>query len=154
MGFLDFLKKVGGGIMSGIGKVAGIVGKIAPVVSGIAGAIPTPFTQGLAQAANVVGGVANGINGAGGNVGQTIQNVAGAVQGTPIGGVANQVAGVANAVQGAVGGLPAGAPVMQHYKFFFPHKGPTVEGHRVLHQIATNASVEKLKKSSHLLMTI
>jgi Ni,Fe-hydrogenase III small subunit len=44
MGFLDFLKGIGGGIMSGLGKVAGIVGKIAPVVSTIAGAIPKPFT--------------------------------------------------------------------------------------------------------------
>jgi phage-related protein len=122
MGFLDFLKGIGGKVMSGLGKVAGIVGKIAPVVSGIAGAIPTPFTQGIAAAANAVGGVANGITSAGGNFGQTVNNVAGALQGTPVGGVANQVAGVVNRMGQAVSqygqpyqqtfGQPPGAPVM------------------------------------------
>jgi phage-related protein len=115
MGFLDFLKGIGGGIMSGIGKVAGIVGKIAPVVSKVAGMIPTPFTQGIANVANVVGGVANGITGANGDMGQAVQNVAGALQGTPAGGVANTVANVAGAL-GAGGGAPApptaGQPIM------------------------------------------
>jgi hypothetical protein len=98
MGFLDFLKTVGGGIMSGIGKVAGVVGKIAPVVSKIAGAIPTPFTQGIASAANAVGGVANVLNGGG------LQGVA---QGTPVAGVVNQAQGIAQAVA-----PPPGTPVM------------------------------------------
>jgi hypothetical protein len=111
MGFLNFLKGIGGGIMSGLSKVAGFAGKIAPIVSGIAGAIPTPFTQGLAQAANVVGGVANAVGGS-----NPVQGVAGALQGTPLAGAANQVAGVVNqaqnigqAVQNAI---PAGVPVM------------------------------------------
>jgi Ni,Fe-hydrogenase III small subunit len=44
MGFLDFLKGIGKGVMSGVGKVAGLVSKIAPVVSKVAGMIPTPLT--------------------------------------------------------------------------------------------------------------
>jgi phage-related protein len=63
MGFMDFLKGIGSFVKSGIQKVAGVVGKFAPLVSGIAGAIPLPFTQGIAQAANLVGGVANAANG-------------------------------------------------------------------------------------------
>jgi hypothetical protein len=59
MGFLDFFrqggKPGGGGFMSGLSKVAGFIGKIAPFVSRIASSIPTPFTQGLAKVANVVG---------------------------------------------------------------------------------------------------
>jgi hypothetical protein len=61
MGFLDFLKGIGGGIMSGIQKAAGLVGKIAPMVSQVAGMIPTPFSQGIAAAANLAGGLANQI---------------------------------------------------------------------------------------------
>jgi phage-related protein len=63
MGFLDFLKGIGSFVKSGIQKVAGFVGKIAPVVQGIAGAIPTPLTQGIASAAGAVNGIANGVNG-------------------------------------------------------------------------------------------
>jgi phage-related protein len=63
MGFLDFLKGIGNFVKSGIQKVAGFVGKVAPVVQGVAGMIPTPLTQGIAQAANLVGGVANAANG-------------------------------------------------------------------------------------------
>jgi hypothetical protein len=63
MGFLDFLKGIGHFITSGIQKVAGFAGKVAPVVSSIAGMIPTPLTQGIATAANLVGGVANAVNG-------------------------------------------------------------------------------------------
>jgi hypothetical protein len=62
MGFMDFLKGIGNFVSSGIQKVAGVVGKVAPMVSGIAGMIPTPFTQGIAQAANMAGGIANAIN--------------------------------------------------------------------------------------------
>jgi phage-related protein len=110
MGFLDFLKGIGGFVKSGLGKVAGLVNKFAPIVSGIASAIPTPFTQGIAQAANLAGGIANGLSSANGNFGQMATNVAGALQNTPAGGVANKVAGVVNAVQGQF--QPAGAPVM------------------------------------------
>jgi hypothetical protein len=61
MGFLDFLKGIGGGILSGVQKAAGLVGKIAPMVSQVAGMIPTPFSQGIASMANLVGGVANAV---------------------------------------------------------------------------------------------
>jgi hypothetical protein len=111
MGFLDFLKGIGNFAKSAVGKVAGLASKIAPVVSGLAGAIPLPMTQGIAQAANVVGGVANAVQGGGG-----ANAVAGALQGTPAGGIANQVAGVANTAQGIgqaiQGAVPAGTPVM------------------------------------------
>jgi hypothetical protein len=63
MGFLDFLKGIGSFVKSGIQKVAGFVGKVAPVVQGIAGMIPTPLTQGIASAAGAVNGIANGVNG-------------------------------------------------------------------------------------------
>jgi hypothetical protein len=63
MGFLDFLKGIGNFVKSGIQKVAGFVGKVAPVVSGIAGMIPTPMSQGIAAAANLAGSIANGVNG-------------------------------------------------------------------------------------------
>jgi hypothetical protein len=63
MGFLDFLKGIGNFVKSGIQKVAGFVGKVAPVVSKITGMIPLPFTQGIAGMANLVGQVANTVNG-------------------------------------------------------------------------------------------
>jgi hypothetical protein len=63
MGFLDFLKGIGNFVSSGIQKVAGVVGKVAPVVSNIAGMIPLPFAQGIAQAANLAGSIANAVNG-------------------------------------------------------------------------------------------
>jgi hypothetical protein len=63
MGFLDFLKGIGSFVTSGIQKVAGVVNKVAPIVSGIAGMIPTPFSQGIAQAANLVGNAAGAVNG-------------------------------------------------------------------------------------------
>jgi hypothetical protein len=63
MGFLDFLKGIGNFVKSGVQRVAGWVGKLAPVVSKVAGLIPTPLTQGIAQAANLAGGVAGAING-------------------------------------------------------------------------------------------
>jgi hypothetical protein len=115
MGFLDFLKGVGNFVKSGIGKVAGIVSKFAPIVSGIAGAIPTPLTQGIAQAANLVGQVAS--SPPSGNIGDMANSAAGALQGTALGGVANQVAGAVNTGQNVVqavqqGFRPQGAPVM------------------------------------------
>jgi hypothetical protein len=63
MGFLDFLKGIGNFVKSGISKVAGFVGKLAPVVSKVAGMIPLPQAQGIAMAANLAGQVANGVNG-------------------------------------------------------------------------------------------
>jgi hypothetical protein len=57
MGFLDFMKNLGGGILSGIGKAANFVSKYAsPILS----MIPTPLTQGIAQAANLISGATNG----------------------------------------------------------------------------------------------
>jgi hypothetical protein len=73
MGFLDFLKGVGSFVKSGIQKVAGFVGKLAPVVSKVAGLIPLPQAQGIATAANLVGGVANAVNGADPNASQAAQ---------------------------------------------------------------------------------
>jgi hypothetical protein len=61
MGFLDFLKGIGHFIKSGIQKVAGFVGHLAPVVSKVAGLIPLPQAQGIAAAANAVGQVANAV---------------------------------------------------------------------------------------------
>jgi hypothetical protein len=65
MGFLSFMGKLGKGIVSGISKVAGIVGKIAPIVSKVAGIIPNPIAQGISSAAGMVGGIANGVTGVG-----------------------------------------------------------------------------------------
>jgi hypothetical protein len=71
MGFLDFLKGIGNFVKSGIQKVAGFVGKIAPVVSKVAGIIPLTQTQGIAAAANMVGQVANTLNGTDPSAAQT-----------------------------------------------------------------------------------
>jgi hypothetical protein len=60
---MDFMKGIGNFLQSGIQKVAGFVGKLAPAVQTIAGVIPTPLTQGIAQAANLAGTVANAVNG-------------------------------------------------------------------------------------------
>jgi hypothetical protein len=57
MGFLDFMKNLGGGILSGIGKAANFVSKYAsPILS----MIPSPLTQGIAQAANLISGATQG----------------------------------------------------------------------------------------------
>jgi phage-related protein len=108
MGFLSFLKGIGGGIMSGIGKVAGIVKKVAPIVQGIAGAIPTPLTQGIANAAGAVGSVANAVAPAMQN-GDYVGALTGGLNAAGATGAAQTVQNVANAVQG---GPPAGAPVI------------------------------------------
>lgn len=61
MGFFSFLGKIGKGIMTGIQKAAGFVSRIAPVVAKVAGVIPTPLTQGIAQVANLANGVSSAI---------------------------------------------------------------------------------------------
>jgi hypothetical protein len=91
---MGFLGSLWNGIKSGIGKVAGIVSKVAPVVSNIAGMIPGGgFISGIANAA---GGIANAINGGGG-----VQGIANALQGTPLGGVANTVARTSTSTAGS-----------------------------------------------------
>jgi hypothetical protein len=57
MGFLDVLKGIGGGILSGIGKAANFVTKYA---SPILNLIPNPITQGISQAANLISGMTGG----------------------------------------------------------------------------------------------
>jgi phage-related protein len=104
MGFLNFLKGLGGGIMSGIGKVAGIVQKVAPVIQGIAGAIPTPLTQGIANAAGAVGNVANAVSPALQN-GDVVGAVTGGLNAAGQTGAAQTVQNVANAI-GGQGGAP------------------------------------------------
>jgi hypothetical protein len=100
MGFLDFLKGIGKGVLSGIQKVAGFVGKIAPAVGHVAGLIPTPLTQGIAAAANLVGGAANAAN-------TGAEAAAAAANGTP----PPAQGGVAQAP--VLGGAPAPqAPIM------------------------------------------
>jgi hypothetical protein len=63
MGFLSFLGKIGKGIIGGIGKLAGFVGKIAPIVSTVAGLIPHPIAQGISKVAAVASPIAEGIGG-------------------------------------------------------------------------------------------
>jgi hypothetical protein len=57
MGIADIFGKVA----SGIQKAAGYVNKFAPVISTIAGAIPTPATQGIAQIANAAQGLSSAV---------------------------------------------------------------------------------------------
>jgi hypothetical protein len=106
MGFLSFLGKVGSFLKSGIGKVAGLVGKIAPTVSSIAGMIPHPLAQGIASAANMAGTIVNGVSGAGTD--SLTGQVVGGLNAAGLGNAANTVQQVSNGVQ-QIGGAVQGA---------------------------------------------
>jgi hypothetical protein len=102
MGILD---KIGGWLKSGITKVAGFVGKVAPIVQQVAGFLPSGIGQTISKVAGIAGNVGNAITGGGG-----AQGVADQFQGTSLGPIANKVANVYGAVQGALGGGQAQAP--------------------------------------------
>jgi hypothetical protein len=87
MGFMDFLGSIG----SGISKAAGFISKnLSPILS----MIPTPLTQGIAAAANLISG----------NTGQQAQQ--------PAGGAPEPAPGAA-ATQPTPGGGAAAAPQPQ-----------------------------------------
>jgi hypothetical protein len=114
MGFLDFLKDVGKGIVSGIQKAANVVTKLAPAVSSVASMIPSPKAQGIAQAANLAGAIGSGLNSTGSN--NLIDMIGGAA--TTVLPIAAQQYG--SQLSPLLGGLPLGtstapahaAPVM------------------------------------------
>jgi hypothetical protein len=109
MGFLSFLGGIGKAITGGLGKVAGLVSKVAPIVSGIASAIPIPQAQGIAQIANLAGGAANAIQGGnvgGGDMVGTVQQGLNAVGQGQLANTVGNVAQVANNVAAAIPGVP------------------------------------------------
>jgi phage-related protein len=95
---MGFFQKLWAGIKTGVSKVAGFIGKIAPIVSQVAQFIPKygPAISGIASA---VGGVANAITGGGGT-----QAVSDAAQGTPLQKVVDTATNVYRVVDGAIGG--------------------------------------------------
>jgi hypothetical protein len=80
MGIADIFGKVA----SGIQKAAGYVNKFAPVISTIAGSIPTPATQGIAQIANAAQGLSSAVTQPNGLPTQTNQPGAAPAQSAPV----------------------------------------------------------------------